>query len=61
MGVIGSITTRKKIASAKLNGRLGGRPIKKNPVRLRRHHKGHPEYPIYVAEQAAKAKKAAQE
>lgn len=49
--LIGATVTPKKSAAAKLNGQLGGRPRKENPVRLRPYHAEHPEHHKWKKEQ----------
>lgn len=49
--LMGAKTSPKKAESSKLNGRLGGRPMKSQPVRLRPWHPTHPKHAEWLARQ----------
>lgn len=49
--LLGAKRTKKKSQASKLNGDLGGAPIKANPKRLRPYHPGHPKHAEWLAEQ----------
>lgn len=52
--LIGSRKSKKKALASRLNGDLGGAPVKADPVRLRPYHEGHPRHREWLAEQKAK-------
>ena len=52
--LIAGIPSKARARASVLNGVLGGRPVAAKPVRLRPYHVGHPKYPEWLAEQAAK-------
>lgn len=53
--MLGSIVTPHKAKTARANGKLGGRPVSLNPVRLRPQHPGHPKHFEYLALKKKKA------